>query len=87
MADTQTVYILEDVIPYYEEIIDNQNTEIEHLNSIYEQLTDQVALEREQINGFTLIINYQYATIAILVISLVIALGWKVLNGWFFKGV
>ena len=87
MADTETVYILEDVVPYFETIIDNQNTELEHLETICEQLTTQTAIQQEQINGFSLIVNYQFATIAIIVIALVVALGWKVFNGWFFKGV
>ena len=87
MADSETVYILEDVVPYFETIIENQSIEIEHLESMCEQLTAQTAIQQEQINGFSLIVNYQFATLGTIIIALVVALAWKVFSGWFFKGV
>ena len=94
MADTETVYILEDVVPYFETIIEkqesvisNQSKELEHLESMCEQLTAQTAIQQEQINGFSLIVNYQFATLGTIIIALVVALAWKVFSGWFFKGV
>lgn len=63
----ENYYISDEIIPYIETIIGNQSTEIE-------QLMIQNAYMQEQINGFTMVINYQFATIGIIVIGAVVAL-------------
>ena len=87
MENTETVYILEDVVPYFERIIDIQNTEIERLQDITKQLETQTELQQEMINGFELVVNYQFATVGLIAIISVIILCWRIFNKWFFRGV
>ncbi|MBQ9385213.1 MAG: hypothetical protein IJT87_13360 [Ruminiclostridium sp.] len=94
MAATETVYILEDVIPYFETLIENQNTaitnqqaELERLQDVCNRLETQTELQQEMINGLELVVNYQFATLGTACIVLVIALLWSVFNKWFFRGV
>ena len=69
-----------DYTEYLQSILDNQETEIE-------LLTQQRDCMTEQINGLTMVINYQFATIGILVVFSVILAAWKILSKWFFGGV
>lgn len=80
MADSENTCICTDVTPELKAII-------EELQKANEHLEEQTAIQQEQINGFTMIVNYQFATLAIIVLFVVIAFVWKVFNGWFFKGV
>lgn len=85
MADTETVYILEDVVPYFETIIVNQNTEIERLETVCERLNEQIAYQQEQINGLSYIGSYLNAGISVGVVCILFFVVWKVINNWFFK--
>lgn len=87
MADTETVYILEDVVPYFETIISNQETEIEHLETVCERLEEQIAIQNEQINGLSYIGSYLNAGISVGIVCVLFFVVWKVINNWFFKGV
>lgn len=87
MDNPSYIYVTDDVSEKFETLITNQQNEIEHLQAIQEQLTAQTEIQQEQINGFTVIVNYQFATISVIVIMSVVCLLWKVFNGWFFKGV
>ena len=69
MADTETVYILEDVVPYFETIIENQNTEIERLETVCERLNEQIAYQQEQINGLSYIGSHLNTGISVVVVS------------------
>lgn len=69
-----------DYTEYLQSILDNQEDEIE-------LLTEQRNCMVEQINGLTMVINYQFATIGILVVFSVILAAWKILSKWFFGGV
>lgn len=69
-----------DYTEYLQYILDNQEDEIE-------LLTEQRDCMVEQINGLTMVINYQFATIGILVVFSVILAAWKILSKWFFGGV
>lgn len=69
-----------DYTEYLQSILDNQEDEIE-------LLTEQRDCMVEQINGLTMVINYQFATIGILVVFSVILAAWKILSKWFFGGV
>ena len=69
-----------DYTEYIQHILDNQETEIT-------ELQHQTAILEEQINGFSLIVNYQYATIGIIVVFAVVLAAWKILSKWFFGGV
>lgn len=70
----------QDYWEYLQSILDNQEDEIE-------LLTEQRDCMVEQINGLTMVINYQFATIGILVVYSVILAAWKILSKWFFGGV
>lgn len=63
-----------------EQIIQNQKEEITLLKQ-------QVELLLEQINGFSLVASYLHSAIGIAVIVICLAILWKVLSGWFFRGV
>lgn len=69
-----------DYSEYIQSILDNQETEIE-------LLTEQRDCMVEQINGLTMVINYQFATIGIIVVFTVVFAAWKILSKWFFGGV
>jgi len=69
-----------DYSEYIQSILDNQATEIE-------LLTEQRDCMVEQINGLTMVINYQFATIGIIVVFTVVSVAWKILSKWFFGGV
>lgn len=69
-----------DYTEYLQSILDNQEDEIE-------LLTEQRDCMVEQINGLTMVINYQFATIGIMVVFSVILAAWKILSKWFFGGV
>lgn len=69
-----------DYSEYIQSILDNQETEIE-------LLTEQRDCMVEQISGLTMVINYQFATIGILVVFSVVLAAWKILSKWFFGGV
>ena len=69
-----------DYTEYLQSILANQEDEIE-------LLTEQRDCIVEQINGLTIVINYQFATIGILVVFSVILAVWKILSKWFFGGV
>jgi chaperonin cofactor prefoldin len=69
-----------DYTEYLQSILDNQEAEIE-------QLEHQTEILMEEINGLSLIVNYQFATIGIVVIFSVVLAAWKILSKWFFGGV
>lgn len=69
-----------DYTEYIQSILDNQETEIE-------LLTEQRDCLVEQINGLTMVINYQFATIGAIVVFTVVLAVWKILSKWFFGGV
>lgn len=69
-----------DYTEYLQSILDNQENEIE-------LLTEQRDCLVEQINGLTMVINYQFATVGILVVFSVVLAAWKILSKWFFGGV
>ena len=85
MADTETVYILEDVVPYFETIIENQNTEIERLETVGERLNEQIAYQQEQNNGLSYIGSHLNTGISVCVVCILFFVVWKVINNWFFK--
>lgn len=94
MAASETVYILEDVIPYFETLIENQNTvinnqqtELERLQEVCNKLETQTEQQQEMIEGFGLVVNYQFATLGIICIVISVCLLWQVFNKWFFRGV
>ena len=69
-----------DYSEYFQSILDNQENEIE-------LLTEQRDCLVEQINGLTMVINYQFATIGVIVVFTVVFAAWKILSKWFFGGV
>ena len=69
-----------DYSEYFEFILDNQENEIELLTAQRDCLV-------EQINGLTMVINYQFATIGVIVVFAVVLAAWKILSKWFFGGV
>ena len=80
--DNTTVvqYDSPDYTEYLQSILDNQQNEIE-------LLTHQQVIMLEEINGLTTIVNYQFATIGIIVVFSVVVAAWKILSKWFFGGV
>lgn len=83
MEDTENEVVQRDNADYTEyiqSILDNQAREIELLEQ-----NQQVLLE--EINGLSLIVNYQYATIGVIVVFSVVVAAWKILSKWFFGGV
>ncbi len=69
-----------DYSEYLQYILDNQTNEIE-------LLTEQRDCMVEQINGLTMVINFQFATIGVIVVFTVVYAAWKILSKWFFGGV
>ena len=83
MSDASTAIIQCDCPDYSElvqSVLDNQEAEIE-------LLTHQQELLLEEINGLSLIVNYQHATIGIILVFSVVLAAWKILSKWFFGGV
>lgn len=79
--DTTVVqYDSPDYTEYLQSILDNQQNEIE-------LLTHQQDILLEGVNGLSLIVNYQHATIGIFVVFSVVVAAWKILSKWFFGGV
>lgn len=73
-------YDCPDYTEYIQSILDNQAREIELLEQ-----NQQVLLE--EVNGLSLVVNYQFATIGIVVVFTVVIAAWKILSKWFFGGV
>lgn len=71
----------------YEEVVSALNEMIELQQETNEHLTTETAYQQEIINGLTLVVNYQFALIGIIVIGAVIAFSWNIFNKWFFRGV
>jgi len=69
-----------DYTEYLQSILDNQAREIELLEQ-----NQQILLE--EVNGLSLVVNYQYTTIGIVVLFSVVITAWKILSKWFFGGV
>lgn len=69
-----------DYTEYLQSILDNQAREIELLEQ-----NQQILLE--EVNGLSLVVNYQFATIGIVVVFSVVIAAWKILSKWFFGGV
>ena len=69
-----------DYTEYLQSILDNQAREIELLEQ-----NQQILLE--EVNGLSLVVNYQFTTIGILVVFSVVIAVWKILSKWFFGGV
>lgn len=79
--DTTVVqYDSPDYTEYLQSILDNQQNEIE-------LLTHQQVIMLEEINGLSMIVNYQFATIGVIVVFSVVVAAWKILSKWFFGGV
>ena len=93
MEDTETLYLYKDVSKELSALIENQEKVLEHLSEYAEKLDDTseqlehiIAIQQEQINGFTEVIEYQHATIGIIVLVCFVVFVWNVLNKWFFRG-
>ena len=69
-----------DYTEYLQSILDNQAREIELLEQ-----NQQILLE--EVNGLSLVVNYQFTTIGIVVVFSVVIVAWKILSKWFFGGV
>lgn len=84
MSDESTPTIIQynspDYTEYFQSILDNQETQIE-------LLTQQQQVLLEEINGLSLVVNYQHATVGIIVVFSVVLAVWKILSKWFFGGV
>ena len=83
MEDTENEVVQRDNADYTEylqSILDNQAREIELLEQ-----NQQILLE--EVNGLSLVVNYQFTTIGILVVFSVLIAAWKILSKWFFGGV
>ena len=83
-----------DYTEYYTEIIENQGTEIEKLDSLLEesreeleQLTYSNRLLEEEINGLNIVVNYQNEARSIFIVICAIYLLWKIIAKWIFGGV
>lgn len=79
MDNTETVYLYYDVTPELKEIIEKQDKTIEELQY-------QTEVMKVQIDGISQVLDWQYATVGIIVIVLVARAIWRVLSGWYFRG-
>lgn len=77
MNDMTVLY--SDYAPQLEELIEQQSETIELL-----QAQNDILLE--QINGFSLIVNYMNVFFGIAILSIVVFIAHTVLNKWFFRG-
>ncbi len=80
MEDSSQVVQIIDNTPQFNTIIANQE-------EIIEQLEVQNAYLLEQLNGFSLIANYCYSLIGLILIIVCGFCLWKILKNWFFRGV
>ena len=69
-----------DYTDYFTAIIEKQEQELETLTYTNELL-------KEEINGLTMIVNYQEMFFEMFAVLSVILLVWKMLSKWFFGGV
>ena len=77
MSDTITMI---DYSEQLNELINQQQTTIELLEK-------QIEILLEMINGFSMITNLLYCVVAVLVLVIAFLILWKVVFGWFFRGV
>lgn len=71
---------LADLIEKQQAIIDNQE-------QLITELQNQTSILLEQVNGFTLIVNYLHSIVGISICVIGVVILWQILTKWFFRGV
>lgn len=72
--------VVYDYTEYFQSIISNQEIELQ-------TLTEEKTILLEQLEGFSLIAQYQNYFFCIAIGVIVVTLLWNVLNKWFFRGI
>ena len=83
-----------DYTEYYETLIENQEQELETLETAAEDFKTELELLQvttqmleQEIYGLTTVINYQEMFFEMAVVLSVVVLAWKMVSKWFFGGV